>query len=228
MICGVKRSRVYVDRHSRSSRRCERKSILTNIDSLPDDLLFEILLQLPAEDIHKGARLVCSKWYNMVRTRSFRYEHIHLSTTGLLVHQSERGDRFFVAMREGRVEISKMSYGFKGSVSAGSGCSGLILEVDVGKKSKRVCAVNPATGRRLALPPFVYHNWSENYDCFGVAYVAASVEYKAVCTYYDNYVQRRGILILTVGVDKSWRHIDVEHLSPTSRKLLDCNPLTTE
>ncbi|KAL3629273.1 hypothetical protein CASFOL_026495 [Castilleja foliolosa] len=57
---------------------------LTDIKSLPDEVLFEVLVRLSAQDIYDLARLVCSKWYHMIHTRAFIYAHLQRSTYGLL------------------------------------------------------------------------------------------------------------------------------------------------
>lgn len=74
--------------HAKSSRsrhyyfrRCKKKRniiLLTNIESLPDDLL---LVKLRAQDIYK---LVHPNWYRMVHTRAFIHAHLQNSTQGLM------------------------------------------------------------------------------------------------------------------------------------------------
>ncbi|KAL9177425.1 hypothetical protein ABFS82_01G057100 [Erythranthe guttata] len=216
---------VYTNTRTRPyySRRC--KSSLTKFDSLPDELVFEILLLLSPKDIHNGARLVCKKWYETVHTRIFRYEHIHRSTVGILILKSYCEYPFFVAMREGRVEVSKLRYKFGIESTVWSSCNGLILDFD-SKKRKALYTLNPATKRRFYLPQFPSQWEDHNYYYSGIAYAEASMEYKVVRTYYS--CSKRNCVILTVGVDESWRSVDAEHLSDAARKSLRDIPLTTD
>ncbi|KAL3629277.1 hypothetical protein CASFOL_026499 [Castilleja foliolosa] len=64
-------------------RSCKGKG-LTEIESLPDEVLFDVLVRLQARDIYDLARLVCRKWYHMIHTRTFIYAHLQRSTYGLL------------------------------------------------------------------------------------------------------------------------------------------------
>ncbi|KAL9177450.1 hypothetical protein ABFS82_01G058700 [Erythranthe guttata] len=198
---------------------CKRKSSSTNIESLPDELMFEILLHLPADDIYGGAAFVCKKWRDLTRDRNFINEHIHRSTPGLVVQfQRQTENAVFLAMRRGRFEISKFSnYNFKHLLRAS--CNGLLIECDTANG----CAsfvVNPSTNRRLRIPPGYYSS---------IAYASASMSYKVVSgsTQYDK-PEELGCVIWTVGVDKSWRTVCTEHLSLATRRILNTTPLTTE
>ncbi|EYU32150.1 hypothetical protein MIMGU_mgv1a012250mg [Erythranthe guttata] len=68
-------------------RVCKRNKNSQIMDSLPDELLFHILLQLPAEDIPNAA-VVCRKWYRTTRARDFVHAHrSHHSVSGLVIHE---------------------------------------------------------------------------------------------------------------------------------------------
>ncbi|EYU23298.1 hypothetical protein MIMGU_mgv1a009193mg [Erythranthe guttata] len=195
-MVGSKSNCVYVNGSNRPyyHRRCKGKISSTNIESLPDELVFDILLHLQSEDIHRGARLVCKKWYNTVRTRNFRCARLRNSTVGLLIHSSGDERPIFLTLEKGRVEMSKLSYKIPGRVW--TSCNGLILD----------------------------------YEVMRDAYAAASMEYKVAQTFSSRlrYPFVRGCAILTVGVDKFWRHVDTENLSPIGREILRGIPLTTE
>ncbi|KAL8063927.1 hypothetical protein ABFX02_01G057700 [Erythranthe guttata] len=220
---------VYVNGRNRPyyHRRCKGKISSTNIESLPDELVFDILLHLPSEDIHRGARLVCKKWYNTVRTRNFRCARLRNSSVGLLIHSSDDERPIFMTMEKGRVEMSKMSYKIPGRVW--TSCNGLILDYEVMRDGIYLFTLNPATRRCFDLPPFMSRSDS-SYDYSGIAYAAASMEYKVAQTFSSRlrYPFVRGCAILTVGVDKFWRHVDTENLSPIGREILRGIPLTTE
>ncbi|KAK6121638.1 hypothetical protein DH2020_044615 [Rehmannia glutinosa] len=209
-------------------RRCIRRMLKTNIDSLPDDIVFDILVHIPAQDIYNATRLVCRKWYQMILTHNFIHVHLQHSTCGLLIKNwlDRTSHPTFVAMRQGRIEISKLSDKFNHLFL--SSCNGLILEFDC-LKSYALYIANPVTKQRSALPTFSANTTS---DCSAIAYAATSMEYKVVNTCYfmngntDEF--EHDCAILTVGVDKSWRRVNIQHLSLTAKELLKRTPFATE
>ncbi|KAL3629229.1 hypothetical protein CASFOL_026451 [Castilleja foliolosa] len=226
MIGGNKRStRTYYP------RSCKRKrKRLTEIESLPEEVLFDVLVRLEAQDIYESARLACSKWYHMIHTHTFIYAHLQRSTYGLLI-QSTFGDSFFMAVGEsGRVEISKNRYKLRCPIK--TSCNGLLLEFDRGSNSSpyflnpasnyKLYVLNPATRQIFALPPFVGE--LIKYELFGIAYDADSMVYKAVVIAGS---RKNVCYILTIGVDNSWRTVDSECLSSLAT-LHKTTPLITE
>ncbi|KAL3629227.1 hypothetical protein CASFOL_026449 [Castilleja foliolosa] len=217
MIGGNNRSTRTRTYYLRSSKRKRKR--LTDIESLPDEVLFEVLVRLPAQDIYNPARLVCSKWYHMIHTHTFIYAHLQRSTYGLLF-QSTNGDSFFMSVGEsGRVEISKKRYNLKNPVQ--TSCNGLLLEHERGSKYN-IYVSNPATRQIFALPPFV--GYEIYYQSFGIAYAAASMEYKAVIIAPG---KNKTCFILTIGVDNSWRTVGSECESLHTKRFF-CTPLITE
>ncbi|KAL3629275.1 hypothetical protein CASFOL_026497 [Castilleja foliolosa] len=198
-----------------------KRKRLTEIESLPDEVLFEVLVRLEAQDIYDSARLVCSKWFHMIHTHTFIYAHLQRSTYGLLF-QSIYGDSFFMAVGEsGRVEISKKRYKLRCPVQ--TSCNGLSLEYQMGSKYN-LYVLNPTTRQIFALPPIVGH--IIRYEVFGIAYAAASMEYKAVIIVLGKN-RKRTCYILTIGVDNSWRTVDSECLSSLAT-IYKTTPLITE
>ncbi|KAL8031935.1 hypothetical protein ABFS82_13G060700 [Erythranthe guttata] len=207
-------------RHYYSRRR------KTNMESLPDELVFQILLDIAAQDIYKGARFVCKKWYDIIHSRNFIYRHLHCATPGLLFQSYKPLRRLvFVAMHNGRIKISKFSYKFRRR--ALSSCNGLIVESDL-DDIYALYIVNPATKQRLALPPVSLPTITHKY--YAIAYAAASMHYKVVlvhpCRYKTSTIW--SCAILTVGVDESWRLVNIDYLSVKSTIAFTCAPLTTE
>ncbi|XP_073042949.1 uncharacterized protein [Primulina eburnea] len=73
---------------------------------------------------------------------------------------------------------------------------------------------NPMTKQQLLLPRFFFG--IKHHERCGLAFVEASMKYKVVQVYRGfEYVK---CVVLTIGVDKVWRHIDIEHLSITTKK----------
>ncbi|KAL8063952.1 hypothetical protein ABFX02_01G059400 [Erythranthe guttata] len=196
-----------------------KKSSSTNIESLPDELLFDILLHLPPRDIYDSAVFVCKKWRSVIRTRKFTCEHLRHSPPGLVIQSvNKREQTSFLTTRRGRIEISKFAHNDYKCLLWTS-CNGLLLECDKENDYASYIA-NPSTSQRSPLPPKYYS---------GMAYAAASTTYKVVNWYheYDN-PEDRGCVILTVGVDKSWRLLHTQHLSLATRIIFNIRPLTTE
>ncbi|CAA0805931.1 Unknown protein [Striga hermonthica] len=205
-----------------------RRYRLANLESLPEDLLLDILVRLPAHVIRDSVGLVCPKWYHLTRTRDFIDSHFQRATSGLLLHSMMfPKELIFISMNEGRVEKirPRNEYGCR----IWSSCNGLVFGNSWNSRSK-LCILNPATKQHYDLPPFFNKFFVKFYSC--LAYVAASKEYKVVLCHHageNGGVPTYDCAILTVGVDTSWRHLHTQHLSETSRTLL-CNriPLTTE
>lgn len=206
-----------------------RKGDSTNINSLPDDLLVEILLRVPTLDIHENSRLVCGRWYRTIRSDNFVQSHLCRSRAGLLLGKHGGAPTIFVtAPAEGGIEVSKSSY--KSGFQLLTSCNGLILGVETYRENAPYI-VNPATRTRFDLPPLpdtMFGCMTLNY--FGIAYVAASMEYKVVATYCLNYKHSMfaQCAILTVGVDDTWRNVATQQLSPEAKALLCRTPLITE
>ncbi|KAL3629279.1 hypothetical protein CASFOL_026501 [Castilleja foliolosa] len=189
-------------------RSCRRKR-LTEIESLPDEVMFDVLVRLEAQDIYDSARLVCSKWYHMIHTHTFIHAHLHHSTYGLLFQtKSTFQDSLFMVVGEsGRVEISKSRY--KPRCPVPTSCNGLLLELQEESNSNFYVS-NPITRQMFALPRFV--GYTRNYHVFGIAYAAATMGYKAVRLLYRS--KKSLCFILTIRVDKSWRTVGMEFEPP--------------
>lgn len=139
------------------------------------------------------------------------------------------GHHTFVTMRQGRIAMSKFNYDFKHRISAS--CNGLILETlddtDHNKSRKTLSVANPATNQRLPLPPLPLK--MSRYWCSVIAYDAASLKYKVVVIYDRSWINIvHDCAILTVGVDKSWRDVNTQHISERNSWLLCCNVLITQ
>ncbi|KAL7122777.1 hypothetical protein ACP275_01G064900 [Erythranthe tilingii] len=187
-----------------------RKRCSTNIESLPDELVFLILLELPAEDIYDSAMLVCKKWYEMIDTDEFVHSHFQHSTPGLLIqNRTHKYDRaVFAAIRKGKIEISK--FGYKFTDRALASCNGLVLN-HYSENDYALQIVNPATKQRLFVtPPFTKK--VSRHNSFGIVHVASTMAYKVFHTYFhytNEYLYTWGCSLLTVGVDKYWRRVHI-------------------
>ncbi|KAL6492716.1 hypothetical protein OROGR_033141 [Orobanche gracilis] len=219
--------RMYSNPRTRSYylRRCKRARP-TDIQSLPDELLSDILTRLPADIIHDVARLVCFRWYHIVHSPDFVISQMEHSTYGLMLscHKQGAGSVLITATQGGRTETCEFSYKFKWGL-IGS-CNGLALDYD--DQDELLYVVNLATRQGLVLPPCA-RNRTRLFSC-GIGYAAASMEYKVTVPFVDvgDKFYTSSLAILTLGVDESWRNVAVKHLSLLDKSLLTKYPLTTE
>ncbi|KAL3629267.1 hypothetical protein CASFOL_026489 [Castilleja foliolosa] len=203
--------------------RSSKEKSLTKIESLPDEVLFEVLVRLPAHDIYDPARLVCRKWYHMIHSHTFINAHLQRSTYGLLFHSMFQ-DSFFMALGEsGRVQIFENRYN-KLECPIQTSCNGLVLGSQ-DRTNNSLYVSNPATRQIFNLPPLVGHE--VRYELFAIGYAAASMEYKAVLLLTAKGMKKI-CFILTIGVDNSWRTIGKESVSLASTQIFASAPLITE
>ncbi|KAL3649690.1 hypothetical protein CASFOL_006093 [Castilleja foliolosa] len=197
----------------------------TNIESLSDDVLFEILLRVPAQDLYDSTRLVCRKWYNMINTRNFAHSHFQRSTPGLLAVDGHKSVQAFMTMQNDRIEMSKWSH--EDSRLVLSSCDGLTLEIDSNLKPY---ITNHVTKQYFALPHFLFSEKVMHCRRFALAYVASSSVYKVVGVYYPVGLDRDIVCaIMTIGVDTDWRYcVNTQHLSLNAKTLFKWFPLTTQ
>ncbi|KAJ7970519.1 F-box/kelch-repeat protein-like [Quillaja saponaria] len=53
---------------------------------LLNEIIFEILLRVPAEILHHCLRYICRQWHGTISDPFFIHSHLRQSTTGLLMH----------------------------------------------------------------------------------------------------------------------------------------------
>ncbi|CAA0829113.1 Unknown protein [Striga hermonthica] len=209
-------------------RRSKRKSLTTCIESLPDELLIEVLARIPGsqQEIYE-ARLVCRKWYNIIHTPDFMSANLHHSTYGLLFKSKKRESVLILPRREGvGVEMTQLSYKRRCVVT--SSCNGLWLETNMKEKGRKLFVINPTTGQIVGLPTCVGKVSEGKY---AMAYSPASMEYKAVIYYPPARTHPRPATfqILTAGVDKKWRNVDLGLISSEEAlEAFQSIPLVTE
>lgn len=194
------------------------------IESLPDDLLSEILVRLPADDLHDRARLVCRRWSHIISSVAFANTHLHHSSYGLVLSAHGRSHPIYVsATKQGQIEVSRLSC----KCITIASCNGLLLEFPPrGITSLHI--LNPATKKAFLLPEIESKSLSR-YRLCGVAYGATSMEYKVVQMHVDRHRPHTlHLAILTVGVDNSWRQLQVEHLPDNLRPLFHCTRVVAE
>ncbi|CAA0809532.1 Unknown protein [Striga hermonthica] len=203
-----------------------------NLLSLPDDLLWKILLNLSAQDIYRASLVCRSLYYHTIRSEEFVNLHlwqtdeyglffrfIYAPTRELIDNYRHYSRRIvFVSMKQGRVMVSDYYYPYKPNLMLETSCNGLIPDYIYYDTLSGVHLANPVMGRAFQLPPLPENAMSMK-CCVG--YAEASNAYKVALAYtvgIKRWDARRAIL--TVGVDKSWRHLATDHLTESSLSLL--------
>ncbi|GER36999.1 F-box and associated interaction domains-containing protein [Striga asiatica] len=213
--------------HSHTPRYYLRKRFrLASIESLPNDLLSDIIARLPPHDIRVPLGLVCRKWYHL--THHTPDLICRATSGGLLLHcLFLPKELIFISMRQGRVEKSICRYELGRFIWAS--CNGLLLGF-VNGDPYSVRILNPATKQCFTLPPFSKIRYATLLPA--MAYAAASMKYKVVVRNFvdgSNGVRNLECRILTVGVDTTWRHVYTKHLSLNRKQLShDFKPLITD
>ncbi|XP_073128357.1 uncharacterized protein [Henckelia pumila] len=188
-------------------KRCARKREITR--HLPPELVFQFLVLLPAQTLHHVMRRVCREWNLIVHSRDFIHHHLRNSSSGILIQDlASTCNVFYVEMRRGCLEMCKLDWGFKELIL--TSCNGLVLVPD-SKFSNNFCLINPLTKQRTILPP--YFDRMGSY--FVLVFAEASMEYKVVRVSRQNLGSTARIDVLTIGVDKVWRSIDLHSVHST-------------
>ncbi|CAA0809554.1 Unknown protein [Striga hermonthica] len=207
---------------------CAQNNLLI---SLPDDLLFKILLNLCAQDIYR-ASLVCRRLYYLtIRSEDFVNLHLQQQTDeyGLFFQYAPTRVYFspyhaiFVSMKQGRVTVSHYNFADKSRFIRLTSCNGLIPQYNWWEPLSGVHLANLVTGKVLQLPPLPKNAKSM---CCCLGYTKASQAYKVVLEYNDTD-RGKTRAILTLGVDSLWRHLSTHHCQYLPDSSLS-SPLVTE
>lgn len=204
------------------------------MDSLPEELLFDILLRLPANFLHESAKLVCHKWHKIINSDDFIKTQVSHSSYGLLLLSSRRNHShpiYVTATQSGRIETSELSY--EGVTKIYGSCNGMVLEShqDQANRKSSLRLVNLATKQSIPVSEVSTSNKTVYPLHCGIAYSAASMKYKVIQLYRNDsyFAPPISFGICTIGVDKSWREVEISNLSREYRDLIKIPfPLTTE
>ncbi|KAL6494901.1 hypothetical protein OROGR_030820 [Orobanche gracilis] len=207
-------------------RRCKRIRP-TNIESLPNELLSDVLVRLPADHLYDRGRRVCRRWYHIIHSYDFVTRQTQQSTYGLLLSspKHELWDSghhpIFLTATQGPIEASEFSYVFRNTIS--NSCNGLGTEAYTYFELPYI--INPATKQPFVIPPMISRNCDMINCC--IAFASRSMRYKLILPYVTP--QQLFIAILTIGVDNSWRNVVSEELLLSRWKnLVHTPPLVTE
>lgn len=171
-------------------------------------LLVDILARVPVNDPLKTTMLVYRCWYRIIRSDDFVNTQVHHSPYGLLFYH-----RFywkfcpiFDTTTQGRIETCYFRSNCTSRFFA-SAHNGLVLESH--PENSILNITNVVTRKRMALPRYPRGPHIHADNC-GIAYVVVSMDYKMALPFTNgNFASNVGLGILTVGVDKLWRNVEV-------------------
>ncbi|XP_074301303.1 putative F-box protein At3g17490 [Silene latifolia] len=181
---------------------CKRKKIVKCTVYLPRDIIFNILLLVPATFLHQVVRYVCKQWNDIVNDPHFIKVHSQLSLAGLLV-QNPFGYLPQVYYIEGD-DSTEFAFPFPGRIYGSF--NGLVLFQDL-KNLEILSVINPLTKVKINLPPV---RGLKDFSCIGFA-ITSCGHYKVVVTVHDaHHCPKIQVMVFTIGIDKTWRFIDLQ------------------
>ncbi|XP_074318930.1 uncharacterized protein LOC141655771 [Silene latifolia] len=190
---------------------------------VPKEVIFNILLFLPAKLLHDVVRYVCKQWYDIITDSFFVRAHCQMPTTTnsdsfIVQAPYTRHNMYFVVHEDvaKSVMLTKIQLPFRGMIQGS--CNGLVLFCDNWDTSRKVHLMNPLRKLIVNMPPVIPVVLGYLfYTTYGFA-VNSSGQYKVVhISFYISPTYSCEMSVFTIGVDKSWRPrpIDLQHLLGT-------------
>ncbi|XP_028088297.1 putative F-box protein At3g49980 [Camellia sinensis] len=199
----------------------ERRNTIT---SLPEELIINILSRLPAQLLHESVRSVCMRWEYLVNDPFFIEAHLRQAKTGIFIEViSSPANFYFFETKGGEFSFSLTYYKheFPGRMIASY--DGIALFIDL-IDITILYVMNPVTMEKTRLPsldeppnPLYYSS------C--IARGRSTRQYKVVHSYEDLSREYHWV-VLTIGIDNSWRRISSEQTFMRGDMELDNFPVS--
>ncbi|XP_074321419.1 putative F-box protein At3g52320 [Silene latifolia] len=193
----------------------KHKETHTRIIYLPKDVIFNILLFLPAKHLQEVVRYVCKEWYDIVSDLFFVRAHCQMPTTNtsasIIIQSQYKLENIYYGDKdsaESSVKVTKIEVPFPAMIQGS--CNGLVLFCDK-HDSRKVYLMNPLTKLIVSLPLVVPVVEQELYSRSYTLAVNSSGQYKMVHFLLDYCSSNRYTMSVFTIVDKAWRPIDLQH-----------------
>ncbi|KAI4332089.1 hypothetical protein L6164_017026 [Bauhinia variegata] len=128
----------------------------SSLDSLPNDIVSNILHRLPAQFLYKSAKLVCKTWAEILQLPCFINSHLHHSESdhGFLIQQprSPYNAQFVHTTRDWKIQVKDLNLKFPGKISGSSDGFLLINRRATSSSVVELYVANPITMQVLKLP----------------------------------------------------------------------------
>ncbi|XP_074289874.1 uncharacterized protein LOC141615400 [Silene latifolia] len=186
---------------------CKRRKKEKNILYLPREIIFNILVRVPAQVLHDTVRYVCKLWFEIVRDADFVTVHRQISPTGFPTQPAwSHLPYYYIDVDTASLKVTKVGVSAPTRVLC---CYNDLVLLSDSTNEEILHVVNVVTKVETSLPPLV--GFRSNYGSIGLA-VDSSGHYKVVYVTSSQHVYMR---VFTIGVDEAWRFIDLQgiHIS---------------
>ncbi|KAG5550123.1 hypothetical protein RHGRI_015167 [Rhododendron griersonianum] len=198
---------------------CSKKKKASSESYLPDELIFYILVWLPAHVLYNSTRYVCRQWYKIIHDPLFCKEQLLHSSTGLLLQDHHVPHiAQFAEFGEMSATLTGIKFMFPSWVL--STCNGLVLFCNPHDPSTLHVA-NPLTKQTVTVPPFKCHPGS----CISFACAYSKMGYKVLCTYGPEG-EKHNCVMLTLGKDHAWKPINRQKMSDQGWSMIKYRPFS--
>ena len=175
----------------------------SSFDSLPNDVVTDILLRLPAQFLHSSARYVCRTWAEISQSPCFIKSHLHHSECGFLIQDAHSPYKVqSLHARDWELKETDLNSKFPGKIR---GSSDGVLLINKSGSVMDLYVANPVTMQVLKLPNLPSKCMLCSH-CNNIARISSTGEIKVVSLGKDSYGMYNWY-VLTVGKDMSWRKI---------------------
>ncbi|XP_074287368.1 uncharacterized protein LOC141612475 [Silene latifolia] len=196
---------------------------------LPREIIFNILIHVPADVLHDAVRYVCRQWFEIIRDPDFIRVRRQISpAAGFLIQASlpSCGSRpiyqvYYIEADTDILKVKKVQTAPPVKILC---CYNALVLLSDSADKEILHVVNLVTEVKFSLPPLVgLRNFPES---VGLA-VDSSGNYKVVhVSGKVTFSRQVHMRVFTIGVDKAWRFIDLEgiHVNWTMKSLILDSP----
>lgn len=188
-----------------------------DIECIPKDVLMDIFLRIPAQDLHNSVRLVCKSWWNTIHDPYFVKSHLAHSKSHFILQAIDKDERMIstISLKPKQKNIDRGSLNTTAAMSGASlkcceyhpiikaSCNGLVLILF----HHKLIVSNPITKWFIKLPSLGQIYKYRRTTAFGFAYDHSAEEYKVVCSFLESEKLFR-CAIHTVG-SNLWTEVEM-------------------
>ncbi|XP_074321426.1 uncharacterized protein LOC141657933 [Silene latifolia] len=177
---------------------------------LPTEVIFQILIFVPAKALFDAARYVCKQWYDIISDPDFIKAHCQMSTPGFLIRKSYWREGHMIYIDANTPNTTEIQ--IPPRVEEIFCFNGLVLFSSISNKDILFHVVNPVTKENISLPRLADYKGRMFKSTASVS-VDSRGHYKVVfafdtSTFYEDILIKMGLF--TIGIDKEWRFLDLE------------------
>ncbi|XP_074309957.1 F-box protein At3g08750-like [Silene latifolia] len=193
---------------------CKTRKKERNILSLPRDIIFNILILIPATVLHQVVRYVCKQWNDILNDPRFIKTQCQSSSACLLIQtMTQQHNVYYI---EGDV-LTQVAFPNTGKIYGS--CNGLVLFQNF-SYPQILSVINPVTKVKISLPPL--HWLGTLISSIGFA-ITSCGHYKVMVKLPDeDHRPKIQVMVFTIGVDKAWRIIDLQINSIMDHNIIVC------